>query len=325
MCAPKSQRSWMINTTFKLLKLVLPVSAVRRGVVSSPAASSVDNPENTVHEVKTHQQKPRQLAEYCQTQTTGSASWSMWLLPWQLLTLQLHEAWLVQMFKLFVWSSWICSCIVPQQTANTLSPFCSTSPSMQSSPRAPLRLAQKDPCLIQEAPLRCAWNNQIDLFHTFTQWKPRQTAHTAGGLNHSALLVETLTLRLITSEFTSVFCVWCSFIRKDCFTYIRPWKSWGSRSSVPALLSVRTLEEEDQPMLMPMVPKNCGAFLKSEPTHWSAVHRGVFSSVALNIHKDHEESHLMFNCVFAICGHLLDFNRKFFYLTNSGFSNCVRC
>lgn len=55
--------------------------------------------------------------------------------------------------------------------------------------RAPLHnphLTQKDPCFCQEATPDSPLNSRIDLlFFSQTQWKPRQTAHTAADLNIS--------------------------------------------------------------------------------------------------------------------------------------------
>lgn len=151
------------------------------------------------------------------------------------------KVWVVQMlvqFNLFLCfspheSAGLFSASSQQQTANTLSPFCTTSPSIRSSPHSHLRAAdppalpsvshKKTPVsfrrLLQTLLLiaRLIYSRKVFFFlllHTFTLWKPRQTAHTAADLTEIQyiLLLESLSFHPLNqrnpldSKFNPIFC-----------------------------------------------------------------------------------------------------------------------
>lgn len=134
--------------------------------------------------------------------------------------------------------------VLPRQMPSTLSLFCppktADTPSHSSTPH------KKAPV----SPPHSGWNSQTDLFRhffssSFPQHKPNQIAPTAADLIHSDLTEIPVWPTTPPSAGSTVQTnSWACGS-----TYVCPWNSRSSRSSVSAVLTIRTLKAQVQPVL----------------------------------------------------------------------------
>lgn len=184
-----------------------------------------------------------------------------------------------------------------------------TLPSCQppQGSRAPLHnphLTQKDPCFCQEATPDSPLNSRIDLlFFSQTQWKPRQTAHTAADLNISEWLSSAGLKEPLDSNSNTLFCCFCKEFSLS--EEKKPVCARRYSQHVVSLTSAPGRPAAPGTPSLPLSPSgpckhkiDFGSWFLKHPldisvserrnlksTHWSSSHGVVFSSVALKTHE----------------------------------------
>lgn len=167
--------------------------------------------------------------------------------------------------------------VFPSQMPSTLSPFCppktADTPSHYSTPH------KKAPV----SPPHSGWNNQTDLFwHFFSapllQYKPNQIAPTAADLIHSDLTENPVRPATPPSAGSTVQSLWFDLRPPLEFPGLLELRFCRFHHQDPGSTSSAHVRG-DSAQRSVMWKKG----LKS--THSSSIHSGIFSSVALNIHK----------------------------------------